>query len=473
MEKTSLINEPIFWEGTLENLKKQKFDGKQRISFLCKNCGQLHEICFRRAKKIDKLWCQSCKFKEIRGKGTLRNEQIQAKTRQTNLERYGAEHIFKTPGFVEKSKQTCLEKYGAENYTQTEEYKEKTRKTCQEKYGTDWTHQSKEVIEKGKQTCLERYGVENPSQLPEVKEKMMQTNLERYGVLHATQSKEIQERAKATMRERYGVDYTGQSLELVNKQKNTCLEKYGTYSTSQNHYSESTKEILFDKEKFISFIESQENKDAEYLASLLGINVTTFRKYIHKYDLAEKYLYQTEVSRYEIEIKELLDSLNIEYLHNRKDIIPPLELDIYIPSKNVAIEFDGNYWHSTLVKPLNYHNIKTTECEKKGIRLIHIFEYEWNLNSEKIKNYLRDILDKRNLISAEDCTIKEVSFNQARNFINKHSLKEYQSSSVRIGLFKENELLEIITFSKTKFKEAYDYKISNIARREFWYWKSS
>lgn len=63
------------------------------------------------------------------------------------------------------------------------------------------------------------------------------------------------------------------------------------------------------------------------------------------------------------------------------------ELDMYIPSKKVAIEYNGRFWHSVhqIAKNKNmsyaeakkYHYLKSFWCEKAGIRLIHIWDYEW------------------------------------------------------------------------------------------------
>ena len=47
-------------------------------------------------------------------------------------------------------------------------------------------------------------------------------------------------------------------------------------------------------------------------------------------------------------------------------------------AKEIAVEFDGMYWHSEENKPQNYHLNKTNLCEAKGIQLVHIFEKnEW------------------------------------------------------------------------------------------------
>ncbi|MFW6130771.1 MAG: hypothetical protein ACOC56_06250, partial [Atribacterota bacterium] len=54
-----------------------------------------------------------------------------------------------------------------------------------------------------------------------------------------------------------------------------------------------------------------------------------------------------------------------------------IELDIYLPDFNIAIEYNGLYWHSELNgKDRNYHLNKTNICENENIQLIHIFEDE-------------------------------------------------------------------------------------------------
>lgn len=59
-----------------------------------------------------------------------------------------------------------------------------------------------------------------------------------------------------------------------------------------------------------------------------------------------------------------------------KKYIYPYELDIVLPDINLAIEYNGLYWHSSLRKPNDYHLMKSLLCREKGIRLIHIYEFE-------------------------------------------------------------------------------------------------
>ena len=69
------------------------------------------------------------------------------------------------------------------------------------------------------------------------------------------------------------------------------------------------------------------------------------------------------------------------------------ELDVYIPELNLAIEYNGTYYHSVEFnsKFKDYHQKKYNICKEHSINLIHIFEFE-NLNKwkKKIANYLKN-----------------------------------------------------------------------------------
>lgn len=150
-------------------------------------------------------------------------------------------------------------------------------------------------------------------------------------------------------------------------------------------------------------------------------------------------------------ISNMTDS-NIEI--RNKDIIPPYELDIYIPSKNIAIEFDGLIWHSERFgKDRNYHLNKTVECEKRGIRLIHVFEDEWLCKRDIVISKLRHIIgDNIGLtkIFARKCDIKEINCNTARSFLDKNHIQGFVGSSVYLGCFYKNVLVGVMSFKREK-----------------------
>lgn len=77
------------------------------------------------------------------------------------------------------------------------------------------------------------------------------------------------------------------------------------------------------------------------------------------------------VSKGEKEIVNYIKSIyNGIVLENDKKIIHPYELDIYLPEINIAIEFNGTYWHSSKCgKDKNYHLKKSKLCEKKRYQI--------------------------------------------------------------------------------------------------------
>lgn len=136
---------------------------------------------------------------------------------------------------------------------------------------------------------------------------------------------------------------------------------------------------------------------------------------------------------------------------NDRKILNGNELDIYVPEKNIAIEYDGLYWHSELKKDKNYHLNKTLECEKNGIRLIHIFEDEWLYKSEIWKSILDNILGlTMNRIFARKCSIKDVSVEDTTAFLKQNHIQGWCPSQIKIGLYYNDELVSIMTFGKSR-----------------------
>lgn len=154
----------------------------------------------------------------------------------------------------------------------------------------------------------------------------------------------------------------------------------------------------------------------------------------------------------EKEIKELIENLGFDCLSNCRNVLPSgKELDIYIPSKKIAIEFDGLYWHNELNKDKEYHLNKTIECEKIGIKLIHIFEDEWELKSNIVKSILAHNLGKtKSKIYARTCKVKQIDKQNAIDFLNKNHLQGFYKSDFYYGLFFKNTLVSIMSFSKSK-----------------------
>ena len=176
--------------------------------------------------------------------------------------------------------------------------------------------------------------------------------------------------------------------------------------------------------------------------------------------------------------KELLEFIKSIYngniLTNCKDIIKPYELDIYIPDKNIAFEFNGLYWHSDKFKDNNYHLNKTEECKKLGIQLIHIFEDEWDNKKDIIKTKIIYILGlskaKRIYGRSKLLSIKEINNTIKNDFLDKNHIqgRDY-NTELNLGLFYNDLLVSVMTFCKLRInlgnkesKEGY-YELSRFA----------
>ena len=82
-------------------------------------------------------------------------------------------------------------------------------------------------------------------------------------------------------------------------------------------------------------------------------------------------------------------------IKNNRSVIWPLELDIWFPEINVAIEYDGDYWHS-LPRMIRRDERKNKLCKEKNINLIRVKESEYISNKEIILKNINEILNKGN-----------------------------------------------------------------------------
>ena len=92
----------------------------------------------------------------------------------------------------------------------------------------------------------------------------------------------------------------------------------------------------------------------------------------------------------QILVDKILEVYDKEIITHTRKVISPFELDIYLPDINLAIEYNGAYWHS-LEKGLskNYHLDKSIICKNKNIRLIHIYGFEdFNYQISLLQNLL-------------------------------------------------------------------------------------
>lgn len=298
------------------------------------------------------------------------------------------------------------------------------KKTFNDKYGIDFYPQHSEFIKKQRQTKEVRYGNQNFNNVS----KMKNTKMIKYG---------------------------DENFNNLDKYIETCLTKYG----STNYFS---------SDNYKNIVEDNFRKIYAKL-NIKNIDDGVVRIYCDKcdknYEITKQLLYerykinnetctncnpigQQSKSFYELEISDFLTELNITHKTSVRNIIKK-ELDIFIPDKKLAIEFNGLYWHNELFVDDKYHLNKTNDCKEKGVSLIHIFEDEWVYKKDIVKSIIKgrlNLIEKR--IFARKCVIKEVKSKESKQFLDNNHIQGNVNSKVRLGLYFENELISLMTFSK-------------------------
>lgn len=148
------------------------------------------------------------------------------------------------------------------------------------------------------------------------------------------------------------------------------------------------------------------------------------------------------VSKAEKEIKAFLVSLGLNVESSNRKILNGKEIDLWIPEKNMGIEFNGLYWHTeTSGKNRTYHYNKWLECKNQGIQLIQIWEDDWNLRSEII---MRALAHKLGVSKTEpvsrDVQIISISEQQAEKFLKANHLQGFASGSYYLGVIQAGDI---------------------------------
>ena len=335
---------------------------------------------------------------------------------------------------INKIKETNMKKYGVASILQLSS----TRQKCKEAVT------SEKVIEKRKETCLRKYGVTNPFLSTEVKDKIKKTNIERYGSENIFASEYGKSKIRQTCLERYGCENGGASKKAQAKIKETRELKSKEFC-SQNACIPLTELDV-----------SYSVKDSIFHSKLLLYND---RYYVKISDIDEILKHEpTSTGKFVVE-NDIASFVKQHYsktiIRNTRFVINPKELDIYLPDIKVAIEVDGIWYHSTNAgTESRYHLDKSIACEGLGIRLIHITDYEWINKTDICKSIILSALGEyETKIYARQCKIQKVDHNEADNFLNTNHIQGKVKSTYSLGLYYNNELVQLICIGKSRFKK--------------------
>lgn len=189
-----------------------------------------------------------------------------------------------------------------------------------------------------------------------------------------------------------------------------------------------------------------------YLAEKVGLIAGSVRQAFHLRGWS--HLIGTGCSMAETEVFELVRSCvkDEEIQQGNRSILKGKEIDIFIPSANLGIEYCDLYWHnehSPEPRDKKYHLNKMKQCNEQGIRLITIYEDEWKDRNSQVKNYLKSVLGSIDLkVFARKCEIRQVESKTASSFLDENHIQGSTTMKVAFGLYYNNELVGLITGNK-------------------------
>lgn len=326
----------------------------------------------------------------------------------------------------------------------------------------------KSAVEKARQTYFEKTGYYNNMQNPEGYANWKKSFKEKHGEEHPLKLKEVKEKVKATTIEKYGTA----DMFHCEKSIETIIQKYGSlnnyYKTVNEQIVASRKEkckneiILRLSDFNFTLIDDSDIHNYKVKCNNCGHEFGCSKEYINYYwrngkrfcpkcdfknmtfrSSAEKELGEIIAERYPGEIK-----------YNKH--IGKYECDILIPDKQIAIDYNGLYWHSELYKDKNYHFKKKQDLNNLGYNLIYVWEDDWN-DKCKREIILSRIFSKLGLserIYARKCNAKRLlssnEIKSAKSFLIENHLHGYAPASNYYGLFYDNNLVELISIGKSR-----------------------
>jgi len=399
-------------------------------------------VCNKNTKfiNISKGYYSYCSYKCAGVSKLTKNRRM-----KTNLKKYKTTNVAKNPKIKKKISESLL------RLPNKKDIIKKRKETCLKKYGVTHAMKNTDVKSLVKKTVLKKYGVENPSQNKKIKEKRAETIFKLYGVKNSFQSKKIIKKIKEIKKQKF--------IANLPNRVTTATPLFKEYTTATDKLLWKCNICQF------SFKDDIDNGSQPKCPKCFPT---------HK--------------KQENELGMFIESLGFRIIKNTRKEIKPLELDIYIPSEQIAIEYCGIYWHSERkILDKNYHRNKYNLCKNKNIKLITIFEDDWVLRNKYTKTKLKYILKKYdNNIKFH---IKEVNNNEKNKLLYELGTPSNQKGSIVIGLFNKNnnELISFMSFKKLKnnsyelltiiykkniinmFNDLFKYFITNYRPREIIY----
>jgi endogenous inhibitor of DNA gyrase (YacG/DUF329 family) len=276
---------------------------------------------------------------------------------------------------------------------------------------------------------------------PELKLAVEQTMLIKHGVKHFSQCTQTKENRKATTVARYGVTNNFWANKVPGDVSTQQFLKLNPNATNP---------------KVITLI--NDGLTQREIGNSLGVSQPRISSLLHHLGVQTSTLSKT--SSTQRQVCAFLRGLGVQVEENVK-LIPPYDVDLWLPTLKIAVEVNGVFWHSELAgKDRHYHTNKTSLCENIGVQLIHIFDTEWIRKPEVVQSRLASLIKRSSIrIFARRCTVVSLDRHQTNQFFTRHHLQGDYPSQCNYGLMLDQSIVAAMSFCKSRYSSTTQYEL--------------
>lgn len=255
------------------------------------------------------------------------------------------------------------------------------------------------------------------------------------------------------------------------------LKRFNLHSEYDRRRNSVSIQILNNKNKLLELYSA--GLTCEQIGHQFEVSKSTISHWLNVYNIETRNSneYKRKIVKTSKAEKEIFEFIQQNYKgdiqQSNRSILKGQELDIYLPEFKFAIEHNGLYYHyyrpeentSASKKDSSYHLNKTLQCLNKDIVLFQFYSDEWINKKDIVKSMICNKLNINNKIYARKCKIQEISTHEKNIFLDNNHLQGKDKSKVKLGLFYENELVSVMTFTKSRFNAKYEWELSRFSSK--------
>ena len=315
----------------------------------------------------------------------------------------------------------------------------------------------KKVLNKIKETQINKYGSYGFNT-----EKQKKTMIERYGYETPAKNAEVKNKIKATQY----ANNNNQFAFNTETQRQTMYNKYGSYGRLGDPNELKKQQEYMLKTYGVKTPAELPEIEAKILDTLTKNGRPVFGKSSR----------QSKTNEYWKLLIEETFNVQVETEHRVENSF----FDLYIPDKNLLIDINPTVTHNVTMSyqcrkegcglpcdkhlsiSRSYHYDRAITAQKNGYKLIQV--YDWD-NKVDILHMLNQKLNNKTIkISSHKLRLERIDQKTANKFLNLyHIQKGGRKQLYCYGLYSQDELLAVATFSKARFKSNYDYEFYRFA----------